>query len=100
MRTTVTLRPAQREGQTQETDGAVRGRVLEIEHLMAYYGAFRAIEDLSLRIQPQQVTAIIGPSGCGKSTLIRCLNRMHEVTPGATVTGKITVDGQDIYEAR
>src|SRR5918911_981224 len=48
-------------------------------------------------IPPQSITAVIGPSGCGKSTLIRCLNRMHEVVPGARASGKVLLDEQDIY---
>jgi phosphate transport system ATP-binding protein len=56
-----------------------------------------AVEDINLVIEPKAITAFIGPSGCGKSTLIRTLNRMHEVIPGAYVTGSLTMDGEDIY---
>jgi len=70
---------------------------LVIENLNAYYGAFRAVKDLSMEIPLRNVTAVIGPSGCGKSTLIRCLNRMHEVTPGARAHGRVLVGGEDIY---
>ncbi|MCL5025920.1 MAG: phosphate ABC transporter ATP-binding protein PstB [Chloroflexi bacterium] len=72
------------------------GRV-ETVKLSAWYGDRQAVRDMSLTIQPNRVTAVIGPSGCGKSTFIRCLNRMHEVTPGAGVAGKVLLDGQDIY---
>src|SRR5438105_7851370 len=65
--------------------------------LTAYYGAFKAISDVSLAIEPKTVTALIGPSGCGKSTFLRALNRMHEVIPGATVTGQVLLDEEDIY---
>ena len=75
--------------------GAVTGAV-EVADLNAYYGTFRALRDVSLRIRPHAVTAIIGPSGCGKSTFLRTLNRMHELTPGATVEGRIELDGIDI----
>jgi phosphate transport system ATP-binding protein len=68
-----------------------------IEGLNVYYGAFRAVRDVGLTIPPRAVTAIIGPSGCGKSTFLRTLNRMHELTPGARVEGKVTLDGIDIY---
>ena len=70
---------------------------VEIEHLDAFHGSHRVLRDITLTVQPNSVTAIIGPSGCGKSTLIRCLNRMHEVTPGARAQGRILLDGQDIY---
>ncbi len=70
---------------------------VEIEHLDAYYGNRRVLRDITLTVHPNSVTAIIGPSGCGKSTLIRCLNRMHEVTPGARVAGEVRLDGDDIY---
>jgi phosphate transport system ATP-binding protein len=68
-----------------------------IQALHAYYGSKHAVKDVTLRVEPGAVTAIIGPSGCGKSTLLRCLNRMHEVLPGATVKGKVLLDGEDIY---
>jgi len=71
---------------------------LAIDHLSAYYGTVRGVEDVSLRIPPQQVTAIIGPSGCGKSTLIRCLNRLHETLPGARVEGQVLLDGENLYD--
>jgi len=70
---------------------------IDISNLDAYYGAFRAVGDVSLTIEPRSVTAFIGPSGCGKSTVLRAINRMHEVIPGAYVTGQILLDGEDIY---
>ncbi|HEX9446279.1 MAG TPA: ATP-binding cassette domain-containing protein, partial [Candidatus Binatia bacterium] len=70
---------------------------LEVQGLSVYYGKTRAVNDVSLSIKTNKVTAIIGPSGCGKSTFIRCLNRMHEVTPGARVDGKVLLDGIDLY---
>ncbi len=71
---------------------------IEIEHLTAWYGNFKALEDITVPIQPGKITAIIGPSGCGKSTFIRCLNRLHELTPGARTTGKVLLNGEDIYD--
>jgi len=62
-----------------------------------YYGAFHAIKDASLKMHESTVTALIGPSGCGKSTFLRALNRMHDLTPGARVTGDIQLDGFNIY---
>ena len=70
---------------------------IEVSNVSIFYGDFKAVEDVSMTIREQAVTAFIGPSGCGKSTFLRALNRMHEVIPGATVQGSITVDGQDIY---
>src|SRR6185503_12127253 len=57
----------------------------------------KAIEDVSMTIEPRSITAFIGPSGCGKSTFLRTLNRMHEVIPGARVDGKILLEDQDLY---
>ena len=70
---------------------------MRVENLSAYYGSFKAITDVSMDIQANKVTAIIGPSGCGKSTFIRCLNRMHEVVPGARAEGHVMLGEQDIY---
>jgi len=70
---------------------------MRIENLSAYYGSFKAITDVSMDIQANKVTALIGPSGCGKSTFIRCLNRMHEVIPGARAEGCVLLEDQDIY---
>src|SRR3954452_16200672 len=67
------------------------------EDVNAYYGGFRAIEGVSLTIEPKSITALIGPSGCGKSTFLRTLNRMHEVIPGARVEGKVLLDDEDLY---
>ncbi len=69
---------------------------IEVKNLNAYFGAFRAIKDISLNMLEKKVTALIGPSGCGKSTFIRCLNRMHEVTPNARIEGEISINGENI----
>ncbi len=70
---------------------------MDVERLDVYYGAFHAIRNASLLIPAHRVMALIGPSGCGKSTFIRALNRMHDLTPGARVEGRVVLDGQDIY---
>jgi len=70
---------------------------ITFDRVNAYYGTFKAIEDLSLVIEEQSITAFIGPSGCGKSTALRTINRMHEVIPGARVEGRIALDDDDIY---
>ena len=71
--------------------------VMEVEDLNMYYGSFKALSDVSMKIARNKVTALIGPSGCGKSTFIRSLNRMHEVVSGARVEGRVFLDGEDIY---
>ena len=73
--------------------------ILRIESLEAYFGDARIVKKVSLDVLPNHVVALIGPSGCGKSTLLRCLNRLHEETPGAHVDGKILLQGQDIYSS-
>ncbi len=70
---------------------------IEVNNLSVYYGKFKAVEDITLTIEPRTVTAFIGPSGCGKSTFLRTLNRMHEVIPGATVEGEVLIDGNNLY---
>ncbi|PZE27200.1 MULTISPECIES: phosphate ABC transporter ATP-binding protein PstB [unclassified Curtobacterium] len=70
---------------------------IEVSGLNVYYNKFKAVEDVSMTIEPRTVTAFIGPSGCGKSTFLRTLNRMHEVIPGATVQGEVRIDGDDLY---
>ena len=72
---------------------------IEVNDLNVYYGKFKAVEDISLTIEPRTVTAFIGPSGCGKSTFLRTLNRMHEVIPGAYVEGEVLIDGNNLYGA-
>ncbi len=67
------------------------------DDVSAYYGSFKAIEDVTLTIEPKSITALIGPSGCGKSTFLRTLNRMHEVIPGARVEGSILLDDENLY---
>src|SRR6185503_484765 len=71
---------------------------LEVQHLDAWFGETRAVKDISLAVEPKSVLAIIGPSGCGKSTFVRCLNRMHELTPGARSEGRVLLDGEDVYD--
>jgi phosphate transport system ATP-binding protein len=70
---------------------------LEVRALNAWFGTTRAIKDISLAVVERSVLAIIGPSGCGKSTFVRCLNRMHELTPGARSEGEVILDGEDVY---
>lgn len=70
---------------------------ISVRGLDAFFGAHRAVRDVSIDFLDGQVTAIIGPSGCGKSTLLRCLNRMHETVPLASVKGEVLLDGRNLY---
>lgn len=70
---------------------------IDVTDLDIYYGSFKAVEGVSMTINPQSVTALIGPSGCGKSTFLRSLNRMHEVIKGAYVDGEVVINGQNLY---
>jgi phosphate transport system ATP-binding protein len=70
---------------------------IDVEKLSFFYGDKRALQDISIQIQPNVVTAFIGPSGCGKSTFLRTLNRMNDIIPGARVEGRVAIDGDDIY---
>jgi phosphate transport system ATP-binding protein len=83
-----------RVGETANSDNGIRMRV---EDLSVYYGKVQAVKNVTMSIRTQKVTALIGPSGCGKSTFIRCLNRMHELTPGARVEGNVLLDEQNLY---
>ena len=71
--------------------------VFELESLSCYYGAFRAVRDISLKVPKNRITAIIGPSGCGKSTLLRSFNRMNDLVDGARIDGRIRYHGVDLY---
>ena len=70
---------------------------MEVSHMDLFYGDYQALHDISIVFKEHQVTALIGPSGCGKSTLLKSLNRMNDLIEGCKITGKITLDGEDIY---
>ncbi|HET7146936.1 MAG TPA: phosphate ABC transporter ATP-binding protein PstB [Candidatus Nitrosopolaris sp.] len=70
---------------------------VSIRNLDAWFGSKRALQNINLDVKEKTATAVIGPSGCGKTTLIKCLNRMHEMTPGAKTKGQVIIDGVDIY---
>jgi len=69
-----------------------------VEDFNVYYGDFRALMDVNMRIPANEITAIIGPSGCGKSTFLRSLNRMNDLIPGSRVEGRIVLDGENLYD--
>jgi len=70
---------------------------IDVKDLDIYYGDFKAVEGVTMTVEPRSVTSFIGPSGCGKSTVLRTLNRMHEVIPGGRVEGSVMLDDQDLY---
>ncbi|HET7590024.1 MAG TPA: phosphate ABC transporter ATP-binding protein PstB, partial [Solirubrobacterales bacterium] len=88
---------------TSTEPAAVSGRgakTIETRGVNLFYGDFQAVEEVTMTIEPNKVTALIGSSGCGKTTFLRSLNRMHELTPGARVEGEVTLDGEDVYDGR
>ena len=81
------------------TEGPDSPSKIEVDSMNFYYGEKRALQDITIRIKPNLVTAFIGPSGCGKSTFLRTLNRMNDIIPGARVEGRILIDNVDIYKS-
>ena len=88
-------RPGRRGSAAQRVERPAKR--FSVKDVNLYYGDFHAVKDISMTIEPNQVTALIGSSGCGKTTMLRSLNRMHELTPGARVEGEVMLDDQDIY---
>jgi phosphate transport system ATP-binding protein len=82
-----------------QPERALESPKVSVDRLDFFYGAKRALEGITLQIQPNVVTAFIGPSGCGKSTFLRTLNRLNDTIPGARVSGRVVIDGRDIYAA-
>lgn len=85
------------EEEFDEQNSPLTGEKMQSINLNAWFGSKQALKNVSLSIRANAVTAIIGPSGCGKSTFVRCLNRMHELVPGAKVSGNVLLDGKNIY---
>jgi phosphate transport system ATP-binding protein len=81
----------------ESTDDRVVEPVIETIDLSVYYGTYEAVRNVDMVFGKNQITALIGPSGCGKSTVLRCFDRMNDLIPGASITGKITYHGQDLY---
>lgn len=82
----------------QQTISKTKEIVFETQNLSFWYGSFKALEDISVSIKRNAITAFIGPSGCGKSTFLRCLNRMNDIIEGARVEGRIFFEGRDVYD--
>ena len=78
-------------------NGSAAGLAVEAKNMNVYYGSFRAVKDISLKIERNSITALIGPSGCGKSTVLRSFNRMNDLVPSARVEGEILFQGNNIY---
>ena len=72
--------------------------ILRVEHLNAFFGETRVLTDINLEIPRNQIIALMGPSGCGKTTFLRCINRLHELTPGARTEGRVYLADDDIYK--
>ena len=94
---TATPRPTHTLSTTAGHDPTPGAPKIDVSGLDFYYSARRVLEQITVQIRPNEVTALIGPSGCGKSTFLRSLNRMNDIVPGARVTGAVCIDGQDIY---
>ena len=73
------------------------GTKITVENMNLHYGKFHALKDINMAIPEKEITAFIGPSGCGKSTLLKSLNRMNDLVEGCVITGKVQLDGEDIY---
>src|SRR5919198_5078566 len=95
----VNVAPVQIAQQQKTSLPAQREVVFDIQNLTVSYGATTAISGVDLDVYRNLITAVIGPSGCGKSTFIRCLNRLNDLVPGASVDGRILYHGVDLYGA-
>jgi phosphate transport system ATP-binding protein len=94
-----TIKPTAKETPPTSDKPASREAIFQLADVTVSYGDKVAVKDVTFDIAKQEITALIGPSGCGKSTLIRCLNRMNDLIPSASVGGKVTYHGQDLYGA-
>ena len=93
----VSVAAATRATDDRDGDAPTAEAVIQFRNLHFYYGDFRAVKDVSISIQPQEITALIGPSGCGKSTLLRTINRMNDLIPGIRVEGEVLYHGVNLY---
>jgi phosphate transport system ATP-binding protein len=96
-RATVAVRPDEFQ---HATPSATKEKVFELEDISVFYGGIPAVQEISMDVHRNEITALIGPSGCGKSTLIRCLNRMNDLIPSAEIKGKLLYHGEDLYGPR
>ena len=89
-----------REPAPEEQPERAREIVFQLSGVEVRYGGVTAVQDVNVDIAANEITAFIGPSGCGKTTVLRSLNRMHDITPGAEVLGKVTYHGEDLYGSK
>jgi phosphate transport system ATP-binding protein len=89
--------PTPEQQETSEGPEPARELVFELQDVEIFYGAMKAVTGVNLDVAANEITAFIGPSGCGKTTVLRSLNRMHDITPGARVEGKVMYHGEDLY---
>jgi len=89
-----------REPAPEEKAERAREIVFQLSGVEVRYGGVTAVQDVNVDIAANEITAFIGPSGCGKTTVLRSLNRMHDITPGAEVLGKVTYHGEDLYGSK
>src|SRR5665648_181792 len=82
------------------SDTQIKDTHISIQNFNTYYSGHQALKNISVDMPKNKITAIIGPSGCGKSTLLKCMNRLIDLTDGATCTGKILIDGKDIFDKK
>jgi phosphate transport system ATP-binding protein len=82
---------------SEQTPEPAREIVFDLQHVEIFYGPVKAVTGVNLDVAANEITAFIGPSGCGKTTVLRALNRMHDITPGARVSGKVIYHGEDLY---
>jgi phosphate transport system ATP-binding protein len=87
-------------GRAPDTRPVERRTAVSLRHVSCWYGAFRAVNDVSLEVAANEITALIGPSGCGKSTLLRAINRMNDLVPGYRTEGQLLLEGEDLYGPR
>ncbi|MCA1993656.1 MAG: phosphate ABC transporter ATP-binding protein PstB [Coleofasciculus sp. S288] len=92
------MKPEQATPSYFSSTAATADAILRIENTSIYYGSFLAVNDVTLDIFTNRITAFIGPSGCGKSTVLRCLNRLNDLIPGARVEGRITFHDENLYD--
>lgn len=96
----ITAEPQKQAPSDEGQDGVFANKRFKMvtENVNVYYGDVRAVKDISLSFPENSITSLIGPSGCGKTTFLRCLNRMHDMTPGSRVEGKVMIDKTDLYD--
>jgi phosphate transport system ATP-binding protein len=94
---TIRIAALPRDAAEPATDTTTRDYVVELKDVSCFYGSFRAVRNVDIKVAKHAITALIGPSGCGKSTLLRTINRMNDLVPSYRSEGQILLDGQDLF---